>query len=255
MNLSLVIRCATDPRLRYCLRSIDERIETVVVMNDPTHEIQMIAKNHGAKCVNVEAACDVADMQNIGVTTTSSDQVLLMDSDCIFMPGCISKIYAELERSRECIIRGNVHFKSQGGLSDIIARLRLWHDMDRAYTPLLAFNKDTVLSRMGGYFFDVNCSFVEDHEFDLRRRNAGVPLVYCENAVAEHDVTYFREDIRRARKYGRGFKGIGDTVGLKRMLIDTTRKASSIMHECGAPAALYYLTVWKPTFLVSYYGR
>ena len=251
MNLSIVIRCGTDERVANCLQSIKGMVEKIVVTNKKSTRIRQIATGHGARILEAYGK-NVAEMQNIGISAAQNDFVLLIDSDCAFSENCISTMYRVLKQSPKSIVRGNLKFKANGAINKIIAKLRSWHDCDRAYTPLLAFHRKIAPS-VGGYFFNAHCPFVEDYDFDIRRRHAGIPLIVREDAVAYHDITSLSEDLRRAWKYGKGMHGMKSQMSITQALADGIKKSIHVSKKYGLLAAAYYALVWKPTYLVSYY--
>ena len=88
MELSIVIPVKDDIKITECINSIDEDVEIVVAMNDPSDEIIDIVKKLGVKSVHLPEA-NLSKAYNAGIEAATYDKVLLMDSDCIFEKGTL----------------------------------------------------------------------------------------------------------------------------------------------------------------------
>jgi len=255
MDISIIIPCADDIRLAKCIESIDEDVEVIVALNGATEEIKDLVRGYGVRSCeiperNLGAAC------NEGIKVASSQNILLMNSDCIFRRGTIRLLYEGLRDHK--VARGRVIFESKGFISKVIARAREYTttDMVRAYQPALAFRKDIVEDI--GYYFDNDIHWTEDADFDRRIRRAGLEIKYIPDAIVYHPPLTIWTDLRSACRYG-----IGRRIAEEKKLVDTHppfRLSLGLIFSQFADAknkkgiwTAIYLTVWILAFGFGYY--
>lgn len=202
LDIAVVIPCADDMRLLNCLNSIDENVEILIALNGATKAVyQLVQEKRLRYCElpdrNLGAACDV------GVKAAHASSVLLMNSDCIFAPGTIRKLYEALSSSK--VARGRVIFEVDDFLSRVVADARdfAYAHPDKAYQPALAFRKD-VADSIGGYYFDGDIHWTEDADFSRRLKSAGIPVAYVSSAIVHHSPLSLKGDLRSAMRYGMG---------------------------------------------------
>ena len=81
LNLSIVIPAYNDVRLGKCLKSIDENVEVVVVLNGATEEVKIAYSSNAV--IGELPTPNLAKAYNYGIEISSKDNVLIMDSDCV----------------------------------------------------------------------------------------------------------------------------------------------------------------------------
>lgn len=271
MDLSIIVRVKDDVRIKKCIESIDESVETVVVLNTPTNEVREIVSNLAVKMVEI-GNNNLAKAYNVGIETSTYNNVLLMDSDCVFDKGTIKKLYQGLEEAP--LSKGRVIFTHSNIISKIVALSREYHvsDIANAYAPPLAFNK-AIRKKLGGYFFDEDLFWTEDHEFNQRVQRAGLPIKFIPDATVRHDEQTFIEDLKSSFNYGAGYfegirKGVtqpcfmygGNKTLLGSFAYDLIRAAAlpvlfaDVTRKKGALPAVF-MSVWMTSFSAGYYAQ
>lgn len=262
MNISVVIPVSDDLRISRCIKSIDERVEVVVSLNNPSREIrQEIKKLLTSKklphvkikvCEILEAS--IAGAYNNGIKNATHKLILLMDSDCTFEEGCIRKLYRNLNNN--LLSKGQVIFTHNSFLSEIVSRAREYHTSDKvsAFSPPLLFNKK-IKHYIGDYFFHPKLCWLEDSEFDNRVQKADLKISYDSTAKVFHPPLTPRRDLRSAFWYGVG-KRIGVEIGVHEKptgIVGSVNKyIIQASKEKGVLSGLY-LFIWKMSLLSGYY--
>src|SRR5436305_14593145 len=92
-DLSIVIPCRDDVRIKQCLESIDEDVEIVISLNGSSMEVDRIvsdfAATHKRTVIVRSIAPNLAAAMQLGSLAATGDVILYMDSDCRFFPGTI----------------------------------------------------------------------------------------------------------------------------------------------------------------------
>jgi GT2 family glycosyltransferase len=201
MKLTVILPCADDDGFEACLRSIDEDVEVLAVLNGPTPRLRERVRRHGIRTVeiperNLGAACQA------GCVAASYDHVLLMNTDSVFAPGALRTLMDDW--SEDTVVRATLRFSGRGPGVRVIENLQT-HQMsnpDRAYQPGLLFHTG-IVDRIGGYFFDGDIHWTEDADFDRRVRAAGIG-VRVSAAVVRHGEVSVARKLRSASRYGIG---------------------------------------------------
>jgi len=151
LPLSIIIPCATDIRIKTCLDSIDENVEIVVVLNGPIKEVVNIVKKYPVKVVTLPER-NLPKSLNAGIEKATNKKFILMDSDCVFHPQAIKKIFLALNNN--FVAKGKVIFQYNNLISRSISRVRDYTNADtvKAYNPFLGLRKD-LADKIGGFFF------------------------------------------------------------------------------------------------------
>jgi glycosyltransferase involved in cell wall biosynthesis len=271
MNLSVVIPVKDDVRIKRCLDSIDEAVEPVIVLNTPSKEVLNIVKKSDVTVTEIKDN-NLAKAYNKGIDVSNYDNVLFMDSDCVFDSGTIRKIYDGLKNAP--LSKGKVEFASDSLIGQIVALSREYHvtDIINAYSPPLAFNKD-IKKEIGRYYYNEVLFWTEDHEFDQRVQRAGLKLHYNPTATIQHDELSMKADLRSAFMYGGGyFEGIkrevtessfmygGNKSIMKSIGIDLIRTGClpgfilDVTKKKGFLTGLY-MAAWMGSFAAGYYSQ
>lgn len=262
LDLTIIIPCATDIKINDCIQSIYETciddVEILVSLNGASKDVKEILKNfqHVKICEVKEA--NLSKAYNNGIKHASRNNILLMDSDCIFVKNTIKLLYDGLKYAK--LSKGLVVFRSNNLTSKIIAKVREYTTTDfiSAYSPPLAFSKD-IKSLIGGYYFDERIPWSEDSEFNYRVQKAGIKIHYNPKAVIYHAPISISQDIRSGFKYGRG-KRISEELGLlpRTNYFDISTHAKkfvktyAVFRTKGLLPALYYFFIWRPINRLGY---
>jgi len=210
-NLTIVIPCKDDPTLVQCVQSIDDESPSLVVFNGSSKRFISAMKrqleNQAVRFERIDEANLSLALQR-GIDCSSTDQVLLMDSDCCFRKGSVAAIKQSMAGSDpECSVhKGTVIFSEGGGpVSRVISRSRRQHTSSRlcAYKPPLAFSK-RLAPHIGGYFFDRRLRWKEDSDLDRRIRDADIDIVAVAGCVIDHGELDLVTDLRSNFRYGIG---------------------------------------------------
>ena len=92
MELSILVRCSDDIRLIKCLNSIDVSCQVVVTMT-PNLELQKEMEVRGITYA-LSPKGNPAATTLAGLKYCNYSNVLLIDCDCVFLPGAIKRLYA-----------------------------------------------------------------------------------------------------------------------------------------------------------------
>lgn len=264
MNISIVIPVSNDLRLQRCIESIDEVVEVVISLNKPSTEIKTLTRSliKAKKYSHLRfKVCEIpqpsiAQAYNNGIATASYHKILLMDSDCIFQPGCIKKLNDNL--GENLLSKGKVIFTHDSQVTAIIAKAREFHTSDKisAFSPPLLFDKK-IKKYIGGYYFHPKLCWLEDSEFDSRVQATKLNISYDPTAQVLHPPLTPLRDLRSAFWYGVG-KRIGVENGVHQKptgVIGSIQKyIFSASQEKGVLAGSY-LFLWKMALLSGYYTQ
>lgn len=262
LDLTVIIPCAIDVKIKYCIQSIYETcvddVEILISLNAASKKIKEILKDfQKVKICEIKEA-NLSKAYNNGIKHASRSNILLMDSDCVFGKNTITLLYNGLKYGK--LSKGLVVFQSNSLMSKIISKVREYTTTDfiNAYSPPLAFSKD-IKDLIGGYYFHEQILWSEDSEFNYRVQQAGVKIYYNPEAVIYHEPLSIRQDIKSGFKYGRG-KRISEVLGLlpktNYFNISTHTKkflkTHEVFHRKGLLPALYYFFIWRPVNRVGY---
>jgi hypothetical protein len=200
-NISIILRCSNDLRVFDCLDSIDVVCDIVVAMT-PNQEIQEELELRNVRYV-------LSPVGNPAKTTLSAlphlkfQNVLLVDSDCVFKRGAISRLI-ELFKDAD-IVRPRIYFVHNDFSSYLTHLCREYVNTynDFVYEPGLLIDLTTVLPEIGGYLFSELAPFTPDGEFDYRLRQQSKLRITVDNEISlEHDALSFSKHIYSNWRYG-----------------------------------------------------
>lgn len=266
MNISILIPVSNDLKIIEALKSIDEKVQVVVSLNKPSQEILKLVKNIQKKRFPALKNLDIvfckidyksiAGAYNNGIKTAKYDNILLMDSDCIFEKGTIKKLF--LNYKGNLLSKGKVIFKRSSFLSGVIARAREFHTSDKvsAYSPPLLFKKK-IINYIDDYYFHPNLCWLEDSEFDKRVRDAKLNISYDPEAIIYHPELTIKNDLKSAFWYGVG-KRIGVKIGIHDKptgIIGSFKKYVINASKVKGLASGIYLFIWKLALLFGYWTQ
>ncbi|MGW3957457.1 glycosyltransferase family 2 protein [Streptomyces sp. NPDC004752] len=261
-QVSIVIPVKDDPLIVRCLESVDENVEVVVVTNGSTETFV-----NDLACFDkypVQMVCldnpGIGAAFNAGVEKASGEYILLMDSDCVFLPGSIRALAEGITGGN--FSRGRVQFSSHSWATRMTARTREFTEdalrtgRPNAYSPPLLYRK-SVITQLGGYHFDARLAWREDRDFELRRRAAGLDVKFVSGGVVVHKALSFGDDLASVRSYGAG-QYHGEALGVlpanswRHETAKVLRAVKRIAFGTGNPILALYPIVRRVAFVQGY---
>jgi glycosyltransferase involved in cell wall biosynthesis len=222
MKLSVVIPVSNDIKINQCLKSINERVEVIIVLNKPSKEVLDIidkwqnSRNKFYLTILNTKSQGISLARNLGVERAKNEKILFIDADCILDKKCIEIMDKRL--SDYDIVKGEF----------IVGNKPQTRPEDDYFTPNLGIRKN-VFYKLGR--FDENLSFAEDYDLSLRISKSKFSRMFEPKAIVYHpDLRKIMLSIRRFFKFGKNY-----------YLIDQKNKN----HECLKRS----LTTWNYTFL------
>lgn len=217
MDFSIIIPVASDLKVKYCIDSINEDVEIVVVLNGATKEVKEIIntiKNKNIKILELPDRNLGASLE-YGIIYATYDNVLLMDSDCTFEKHCISNLYKGLSNSY--IAKGKIIFPYYNISTRVVSKVCDFRfgDKKNSFKPPIALKK-SIKDVMGGYYYNTKIHWLEDVEFEQRRLKYGIKINFVNNAIIYHTPKTIFRDMKSAFYYG-----IGARIGIKNNLLKT----------------------------------
>jgi GT2 family glycosyltransferase len=211
--MTIVLPCATDDGIASCIASIDEDVDVLAVLNGASEGARQIVRSAGLRCVELPER-NVGATYDAGVVNARHDLVMIMNTDCVFLPDAIKRLYAAWLANQDAVIRGVVIFRGHSFASRVVNRLYRLQvaSPPRAYTPALVLHR-SIQSKIDGYFFDRDMHWAEDDDFDRRVQTAGIRVIHVPEAIVLHARPTLRSNLRSAFRYGIGHR-IAEEKGL-----------------------------------------
>lgn len=200
---SIAIKCADDPKIERCLKSIDDPTVDVNAVITPSQLVERILVDRGIPYSITEYG-NIAKSAQISVEEASHDNVIVMDSDAYFAPGAVRKLREALLTT--VVAKPTVSFANNGSrLSRLIAesRRRYYGRIDHADSPGLAIRR-LELAESCGYVFNPLIRWTEDADLNYRLKLNKIPLTYVPEAVVLHDPVALQHELKCAFRYGIG---------------------------------------------------
>lgn len=201
MDMTLVIRCGSDPKVFDCISSVDEDVE-ILVSTIPDPEFEDRLREAGASvCTSPPGNLSVAS--NVGIASATNDRVFLTDSDTVLAKGCLSTVYGLLNEYP--VVCARIEFEDDGTRRSrkVAAARSFVNSKELAFTPGLGFDR-RISDSIGGYMFDDGVPFAVDANLDFRLKHNGIPVSYGSDAAISHSVESVRHDMVAARRIGAG---------------------------------------------------
>jgi len=198
---TVVIRCKDDERVFDCIKSIDESVEIIVVMN-PNEDLERRLGDIGVICKHSPPG-NLSIVSNIGFESASADKIIITDSDTIFGEKCI---FAMIEGLNEYdVVRSPLRFgRRDEFLSRELAEARDYvNSLPVVYTPGIAVSR-TLPEKIKGYLFDDAIPFAVDANLNFRIHQENVPVLYLEYVWISHSAESVKHDLKAARRIGSG---------------------------------------------------
>ncbi|WP_273130511.1 glycosyltransferase [Bacillus weihaiensis] len=257
LPISIVIAVADDTRISKCLDSIDEECEVVVVANGATKEVVDILSTYSEKMKLKLIELDVRNLsksRDVGIKAASYNNIILMDSDCVFLKGTIKRFYELIEIKGHKIVNGFIEFKATTVGSKLVKNSRDYlnsiSNTGYAFAPCLGLKKDLV-NEIGGYYFDHSIKWVEDAELNVRLKKNKILIFDAPEAIIEHCSIPLKKDLRAAFNYGTG-KRIGVRKGIMRGVGAFWSDIPKIFIKKGLFTSIYMIC-WNICYTFGYY--
>lgn len=262
-RISVVIKCYQDHRIYECLESIDERCEVIIAYSGEQSLSEEIADRYPevriiqAPIGNLSVSC------NLGISASTGNSILIMDSDSKFKSGSLSLIKEHIKENLVVKPRIIYEYKPDVFGSRFVAITRQkFNDREiRALTPGLAFRKD-IAKLIGGFFFDDNIPFTEDAVLDWRIKKAGIDIRYLPEAIVYHSPTSAYHDLRAAYRMGYGHRLAVQFIGrendnsfmgiLKRFMTGESFKQFVQEGVQEGYAVSFYMSLWSFFYNIGY---
>lgn len=252
MKLSIVIPCSDDVRIKQCIDSIDENVEIIAALNQPSIQVQRIIKSIKSKKIKVVEieTKSLPRALNAGINAANNDKVILIDSDCVFEKGAIKQINEDLDNS--LIVKGKVIFQFNDFQSKIVSRAReyVYTYPPKPYNPFLAVRKE-LSGKVGGYIFDGDIYWTEDADLQVRLEENEVTVKYNFDAIAYHPPLSMRRDLLSAFRYGIG-KRIRVEKGTTLGLGTSFQYIPDTIEKMGLAVGLYCI-IWNFSYIFGYF--
>lgn len=248
LPLSIIIPCANDTRIKYCLDSIDEAVEVIVVLNGASSNVKKIVDKYKVKRVIINER-NLPKALNVGIENSKNNIILFMDADCVFEKGAIRKLYKGLGESY--LAKGTVRFERNNFSSTIIAKVREYMNTNipKPYNPFLCIKKD-IKKLIGNYYFDNDIHWTEDADLALRVNSANLKVNYVVSASVFHSPLTLRDDLKSAFRYGIGkrirvTKSTGKGIGVH------FNNTLDVFKKKGLGASIYF-SIWNCFYTAGY---
>lgn len=201
--MTVAVKCHRDRRVFECLRSLPAEVEKLVLIaaDDPlADEIRAT----GAHAIAVPEN-DIGVRCNAAIESASHDKIVLMDSDCIALPGSIPALEGALDAA--LVARARLTFRT--GRVFWSRAIAGWREFENNWSPVPAFMPGLaihrrILSVLEPPLFCPGLLFSVDDAFDARLKRTGVPVAFVPNAVIVHDVIGMQHFLKAGRRTGEG---------------------------------------------------
>lgn len=246
--LTVVIPCKDDPEISNCIASIDRKdVEILIVFNGAKDDFISWVESEAVRLdIKRQLSILVLEKPNLskaletGTRSAQSDNVLYMDSDCVFEKGAMGAFITAAKRydMTKNVLKGTVVFEEGASwIEHVIAASREHHTAEvlTAYKPPLLMSK-RILQSIGGYAFNHRLIWREDADLDNRIREAGILINAVPEGIIYHHSISLKTDLRSTFRYGVGL-AIADAMKIK--LTEVPRSVASTFKSKGFVPAAY----------------
>ncbi|MFV0460464.1 MAG: glycosyltransferase family 2 protein [Actinomycetales bacterium] len=87
MNLTVIVVCSSDTLIENCLASIDEDVQTIVVLNHPTPDVERIVGDFAPSTVLRHDEQNLGRLRQMAAEMAVTARVVYIDSDCVSLQG------------------------------------------------------------------------------------------------------------------------------------------------------------------------
>lgn len=204
-DITVVVPVRDDLRITRCLRSFDcDGARPLVVLNDATEPVRRAVAQAGVDTLDLPDAGGPAACER-GIEAAGTRHVLMMDSDCVFLPGTLAAFKRAVGSAD--LVRGVTLFRHHTSSERLVSKVRARHTNSPHMVfkvPLLIDRR--VRDRIGGYVFDDRLAWTEDFDLTVRAKKAGLGVRRLRDAVVLHDALSIRRDLVSSFRYGQGHR-------------------------------------------------
>ena len=194
-----------------------DRFEVIVVddgsTDSPRNVVARAASSIAVRLIE-QANAGPASARNTGARAARGAYVVFTDDDCLPDPGWLAAIDAAVVRQPGCAIGGRVVNALGDGLYSTASQLLIeflyeYFNADESegrffITSNLALPTDS-FHRIGGFDVTFPLAAAEDRDLCDRWREAGLAMVYCDDAIVHHaHALGLASFCRQHFNYGRG---------------------------------------------------
>lgn len=179
-----------------------------------------------------------------GLPLCRHGSVLLIDSDCVFLPGAIKRVYG-LSMDAD-IVRPSIEFEAIDTSSYLtrLARDFQYTYCGHIYEPGLLIRLGRVLPLVGDYLFTRFAPYTPDGEFDYRIRKAGprsaLKIVTDSRTTIRHAALPFTKHLRSYLRYG--FSEASRMIYLRQSVLREVIKGLGRRHRLAWSGAYSFFT-------------
>lgn len=259
-EVSIIIKCKSDPHVLETIRSIDYPAEVIVALvPDPLLKARIEA--HGARVVDAPDN-NVGISSQVGLNAASCEVCIMTDSDTIFGPGYIQACLKALEQNDIC--RGVIRFMNTPSVAGSLTVSKVRDYINNVcrppYMPGLGLRRSFAI-QLGG--FDEDIRWGVDHEFATRAIAVGGQYTFMESVYIVHTPISADHDLRAAYRTGQAMRTLDIKSGkindgfISGVFASTLRSPRyepyfEIFHHAGLTACLHHLR-WVHSFNRGYW--
>lgn len=141
----------------------------------------------------------IPEQRNIGLGEAVGDIIVFIDANCVPKNDWLDKLTAPIIAGEENITAGAVRAANPKTRVNLNSETFKGDYLEAAPTISLALSKKVTV-KIGK--FDENLLYAEDLDYTWRCRDAGYKIKFIRNAILTHEWGTFRDEVRRAFKYG-----------------------------------------------------
>jgi hypothetical protein len=203
-ELSIILRSSDDERVFDLYNSIDYPAEIIFTIT-PNKKIQEQIENLNHKFV-ITPKGNSSNTLLQGINIASNSNILIIDSDCIFLSGTIKRMLDILNETNADIVKPNILFESKDFSSYLtkIERNFQYTFFNYVYGPGLLINRNKILPKVGNHLFNPKSPFTDDGELDFRIRNSNFEFKIISDTDISiiHKELSFRNHLKSYWRYG-----------------------------------------------------
>ena len=141
----------------------------------------------------------ITEQRNLGIKAARGDVIIFLDANCVPVPDWLDVFERALTTEGHDVATGPITSIGENKLHDAGYHFKDNQVVSECGAANLAIRKK-VLEELGG--FDETMSYGEDVDLTWRARTLGYQIIFKKDAAIAHDWGEFREELRRAFRYG-----------------------------------------------------
>jgi glycosyltransferase involved in cell wall biosynthesis len=199
MDTSIVVAARNDPEgLAATLRALElqtvarEAFEIIVVDDASDDETPTVGERAGATVLRLTESQGSYAARNLGIEQSLGQFIAITDAGCLPAPDWIARGTAPLMKDPMTIVAGRISM-TLGPRPSVAAMVDVVNHLDQKNYVFQEGSAVTanILAGRGvfdrGGLFDPRLRSGGDREWVVRARGAGARLIYCQDAVVEHE--------------------------------------------------------------------